>query len=939
MLVVIQEQVHEILVRQGRHATRIVSPTVNDNRWEQAIERAIQHLSSQDELMVHNIVTILQEIGSPAVPPLLSQLKSANETVQLAIVDILHTVRDMQSLPVLLTLLGDTSPAIQQRVAQTLRHFAPESIASLIDLVLHGPDDTVADRTAQILISIGESVVGSIIEVLSNVVPGRTRFLVQVLALIRDPRAVPALVSLLEQPQLEPLLVIAIIRALCQFPDKRVVTPLLSVLTNTNPQLYEEAITALSQLGEIALPGLIAELDVENETVVIPRVRRAILGISPFAGTMLIDALEHGSQGQSMQIMQVFKARGRDGAQMLVQHLLHQDERVRTLIHETLQQMPGTITVPALMSVLGRAELNDVVSTFLLRYPDAAIDPLVALLGEDERGSLVAELLPQFGAAALRPLLVGLDDSRDIARERARKAIVKLIRQKRGKDQRPLLQEALQLFHPQPVQRVREALLQIWSTDLANIGVPTLLDGLEDAYLIEDVAEIFVRLCRKPAQQEAILDQLIASLSNEKLRLGAEIALIRIGAPSVGRIGELIVHEDSGLEKAARYILGEIGVPALSFIWTAYSDRNNAERREAARAVFHSMPPEMIKDELVALLVSDNRDDISMAMSLLIERIHEEMSQLNYVDQVMVPELIKYVQTYQVEETNLRIIALLLLLGEQTIVDHLLQALTEHPSSQRQLLYAFLLMSSQTQQGLLNVFSNPSTPAALRVDIATILSMTITPAVMVDYARNISMYGLSGTTAATRKEYFSSDQLAISLRALGGLLASGQWDAQTLHQLLDMTAEDDPAREVFNILLGWRYEPQIAKLKYDLEAQRDTLMKEMTVLVASVNDKQSTINRLEAELEKFHDEHDLDEEELKLVTHEKDTLHASVEKLMRENKDLRLKLEQTTRMRDKLASQYQALMRQQGGAGDMPGSSSPSNQATPSRPSQVPRSR
>ena len=179
-----------------------------------------------------------------------------------------------------------------------------------------------------------------------------------------------------------------------------------------NPLLYEQAITVLSQLGDIALPSLIGSLNVEQESLVTRRVQRAILGIMPFPGEQLILALEESTAMQEEQIMAIFVQQGSEAALVLVKHLLHSDKRVREAIHRTLEQVQGAIAVPALLDALSQEELREVAGTFLLKYPEAAIPPLVNLLAEPDLGKIAAGILPQFGPVALRPLVTGLDDRR-----------------------------------------------------------------------------------------------------------------------------------------------------------------------------------------------------------------------------------------------------------------------------------------------------------------------------------------------------------------------------------------------------------------------------------------------------------------------------------------------------------------------------------------------
>src|SRR5262249_37436299 len=161
--------------------------------------------------------------------------------------------------------------------------------------------------------------------------------------------------------------------------------------------------------------GLIEALDVEQESLVTQRVQRAILGITPFPGEHLIQALEESTEVQTEQIMAVFVQQGPDAALVLVRHLLYPNERVRSAVHQALEQVPGAIAVPPLLDALSQQKLCEIAGTFLLKYPDAAIPPLVNLLGEPERGKIAAAILPQFGPVALRPLITGLDDQRQMA--------------------------------------------------------------------------------------------------------------------------------------------------------------------------------------------------------------------------------------------------------------------------------------------------------------------------------------------------------------------------------------------------------------------------------------------------------------------------------------------------------------------------------------------
>src|SRR5436190_3430996 len=178
-----------------------------------------------------------------------------------------------------------------------------------------------------------------------------------------------------------------------------------------------------------------------------------------------------------------------------------------------------------------------------------------------------------------------------MVQEHAHHIIITLVRQNPA-----TLSHVVRLFGMTLPLRAHEALLEVLTNDLVDISVPALLDGLEDAHLIDDVSEALVRLARRRDWQPAVLGGLLESLRNKKRRRGAETALIRAGALAVWSVGELITDQDQAVAHAAQHILCEIGAPALPFIWAAHGDTANRARREAAINIFHSMPTDAIKD-------------------------------------------------------------------------------------------------------------------------------------------------------------------------------------------------------------------------------------------------------------------------------------------------------------------------------------------------------
>jgi HEAT repeat protein len=228
----VQRRALGILVNQGRN---LDAASARDNRWEYVIKALLNYLGTQNEITVQNIILALQSIGTTAVPFELEQLNQPAEVVHVRVIEILKEVRDPRALPRLLAMIDAPSAAVQQQVADALVIYTPDSIPGLIDLVLTAPNESTAERAAQILSNIGAQVIEPITLVLFNVVPDRTRLLVQVLAHLHDVRCIPALITLLQTPQLEPFLIITIVRTLGQFADKQVVPPLLSTLSIDTP--------------------------------------------------------------------------------------------------------------------------------------------------------------------------------------------------------------------------------------------------------------------------------------------------------------------------------------------------------------------------------------------------------------------------------------------------------------------------------------------------------------------------------------------------------------------------------------------------------------------------------------------------------------------------------------------------------------------------------
>ncbi|HYX51386.1 MAG TPA: HEAT repeat domain-containing protein, partial [Ktedonobacteraceae bacterium] len=349
---------------------------------------------------------------------------------------------------------------------------------------------------------IGDEATTDIIQSLVPLVPGRTHLLVQVLERIRNPQAIPALIALLEPPQqssqVDQSLQVAVVHALGQFPDERVVAPLLEMLESSNPLIYEGAINALSCLEDVALEGLLAALDDKGyrEVAMLPkdkqagllnsRIERAILGMVHFPGERLLDLLAYGSDAQIQHTINIFLAKGIEGAQVLVRNLFHPHTRLQNYVRLIVEEMNGQVLVPALLEVLNHPEpaWRAVISTLLLKHPREAIPPLVSLLDDVERADAAQIILLEFGSIVLPYVVTGLDALNNRAQQHARVIVVTLVQQTPE-----VVYEVVQLFSLNPPQRAYEALVDVLTNQLAVESVPALLEGLGDAHLIGATSE------------------------------------------------------------------------------------------------------------------------------------------------------------------------------------------------------------------------------------------------------------------------------------------------------------------------------------------------------------------------------------------------------------------------------------------------------------------
>lgn len=888
------EKARAILVSQGRLAAERDSGKI-------ALNMLVKNLTTADEAVAQSMSGTLKEVGQVATPHLLEQLlNQPAEAERVRILEVLASLGDPRALPTLLSLLEDDSLAVQQALAITLAVYVPTCIPGLINKVLRHTNELVAARAEQILSELGIVVAELVVQALHPQVAGRTHLLVHVLEHVRAEQATPTLIALLESSPTEVALTLALVQALGKLANKRAIRPLLTILDSDDPLLSEGALNALSGLGELACDDLLARLATPEKTPLVARIERVLLGMEPFAGERLLQAVDEGGGDQARYIEEVFLSRGADAAQLLSGNLFHARPRIREYARRTLGRMDGRYAVPALLEVLNRPDpaWRTLIASYLLKHPREAIPSLVGLLGDPERGEAAVPILLQAGASVLPELVPAMEASHNETQARARHILVTLVQQ-----QPDLLADAVHLFGLALPPRAHELLTRILTEDLAENSLPALLVGLEDAHLVRDASETLVRLAhRNLAQSVTVHEQLLQALRIKARRYGASLTLIDLEAAAVPGVGALIADSDQEVAHAARYILGKIGTPALSFLWAAHSDTSDPPRREAAREVFRAMPTAAVKDELVELLTSVRQENISMALALLLERIHDEALQQGRAGE-MLPALLDHVQSSTDERASLRILALLILLGGPAVIRALLTALYTNPQRHEYLVSAFLLLGQGGEAELHTALHDPDAPARVQAEIAGILAMRTPHKEAREQARSLSEHGLwAGRSAHSVTTVLQASQLEISLRALGGLLVAGHWDARELQDMRTNSKNGSSERELYDILLGWRYSPHMTHLEHELEAERDERKQELFAHTQELLTMKNQMIDLEHDLELLKQEH---EEHQVTAEQRSKEFQDEIAQMNREKQDLQARLRQAVQEKQALAASAQ----------------------------------
>ena len=269
--------------------------------------------------------------------------------------------------------------------------------------------------------------------------------------------------------------------------------------------------------------------------------------------------------------------------------------------------------------------------------------------------------------------------------------------------------------------------------------------------------------------------------------------------------------------REARAILAEMGETAFPYIYQLARDPQD---RAHARDIFQLIPVEIISNGLLACFASDDRQKEETAFYLLAMGLDDKNSSRPRISS-LTSELLAQTLEYSDSDVRLRTLGALLFFSHrrhaeiaQQIVSTLTQTSEELFSAEYMRTLFLLGKNAVDPLGLaLNV---PDLPEKVRLEMLGTLSTLAEDGQITEYVKILAA-GPNGTVNFLHR--------AMGLRALGGLLVGGIYNERKLEEVRnDLSAransQDRAAFEFFDVLLGKRNLPEIARLQEVVSRQQ-----------------------------------------------------------------------------------------------------------------------
>jgi HEAT repeat protein len=163
------------------------------------LQKLLSDLTSGDETLAENAVAALAAFGEDALPPLLELSRSPDTDTRWWAVRTLAQSPHCQTEWLIPFLTGDPAPEVRQCAALGLAGKADESAIQPLVQALSDTDGMVGSLAATALVKIGSAAVPSLIEVVKNGVQSARILALRALAEIRDHRAIPVMMKVMEE--------------------------------------------------------------------------------------------------------------------------------------------------------------------------------------------------------------------------------------------------------------------------------------------------------------------------------------------------------------------------------------------------------------------------------------------------------------------------------------------------------------------------------------------------------------------------------------------------------------------------------------------------------------------------------------------------------------------------------------------------------------------
>jgi HEAT repeat protein len=816
----------------------------NGEKKKATIEQLLFSLDTKDTQQAGNIQNVIHDIGIGATDSIISycHMHTPPPLSRARIIEVMGTIHDNKALPFLLDYLSDDSPPVQDKLTISLSNFAPESISPLIDCVMSSKADTlIVQRAAHILIKIGKPSVILVSLALSNIQERGTLYLVHVLSALKAPEAIPYLIKLLyeiESPNIN--LTCYVIQVLGSFRVKQVVAPLIDALTSSEERVYETAIEELSKLGEIAFDELIDKLDVEHETATTRLARTTLVKMQPFLQEQLLNQFAKRDT-IARQVKEVFKQNASNAASFIVNNLFHQHPGIRNYVRQTIWEMKPAITVSPLIEALHNPDWQPAIEKFLLSYP-LSIPLLIRELGSVKISEAVFTTLLAFDSRQIIPsLVIGLADGK--TRQRTKHLIETLV----SREQR-VVADVISLFDPAVShvstlpQETLVALQEVLTQELADVSLPELIKGLGERALVDACSETLVILSRKPGRIDRVVQAALNALTSGSLLNGAKLTLVKIGQPAVEHVSLLLDEKVDSLVAAGQDILSRMGSIAFHII---YKRLLEPKTEEVAAKIYRNMSTASASEGLAAYLSSPDLQQVLIGLHLLYIRVDEE-DQGQKIE--MIPAILE--QTRKDNISLKRVLAALLIFNgsfpqRKRLAAYIVDLLLRYPEHHKEFLELFPFLGKQAVRPLERILNAKNIPPILVQEAVATLGLITRHEQIETLVSNL----------ATR-EFAIEDQRTrllinpLHFRALGGLLASGNYNSNVLIEKRSEAPQGSSAFEFYDVLLGTRNMPEITRLHARLEViseEKDQLTREVNRLTQELATEKATSSRLRTE--------------------------------------------------------------------------------------------